>query len=106
MEIYPRAAVERAMKIQEVILRAVAKKITWVQAAEILGLCERQMRRWKERYRSSAMTDCSITAWGSPVRNVYRWRRWRRFCACIKRSTGIATCGIFTRSCAISTTAG
>jgi len=26
METYPRAAVERAMKIQEVILRAVAKK--------------------------------------------------------------------------------
>jgi transposase len=50
MESYPRAAVERAMKIQEVILRAVAKKITWAQAAEIIGLCERQMRRWKERY--------------------------------------------------------
>jgi hypothetical protein len=44
MESYPRAAVERAMKIQEVILRAVAKKITWTQAGEILGLCERQMR--------------------------------------------------------------
>jgi hypothetical protein len=28
METYPRAAVERAMKIQEVILRAIAKKIT------------------------------------------------------------------------------
>jgi transposase len=42
--------VERAMKIQEVILRAVAKKITWTQAGEIIGLCERQMRRWKERY--------------------------------------------------------
>ncbi|HTQ59923.1 MAG TPA: ISNCY family transposase [Candidatus Solibacter sp.] len=38
------------MKIQEVILRAVAKKITWAQAGEIIGLCERQMRRWKERY--------------------------------------------------------
>jgi transposase len=50
METYPRSAVERAMKIQEVILRAVAKKITWVQAAEIIGLCERQMRRWRERY--------------------------------------------------------
>jgi transposase len=51
MESYPRAAVERAMKIQEVILRAVAKKITWAQAGEIIGLCERQMRRWKERYQ-------------------------------------------------------
>jgi hypothetical protein len=51
METYPRAAVERAMKIQEVILRAVPKKITWAQAGEIIGLCERQMRRWKERYQ-------------------------------------------------------
>jgi transposase len=50
METYPRAAVERAMKIQEVILRAVAKKITWMQAGEIIGLCERQMRRWRRRY--------------------------------------------------------
>lgn len=45
-----RAAVERAVKIQEVILRAVAKKITWAQAAEIIGIGDRQMRRWKERY--------------------------------------------------------
>src|SRR5499427_6386677 len=51
METYPRAAVERAMKVQEVILRAVAKKITWAQAGEIIGLCDRQMRRWKERYQ-------------------------------------------------------
>jgi hypothetical protein len=51
METYPRAAVERTMKIQEVILRAVAKKITWAQAGEVIGLCERQMRRWKERYQ-------------------------------------------------------
>lgn len=50
METYPRAAVERAMKVQEVIMRAMAKKITWAQAGEIIGLCERQMRRWKERY--------------------------------------------------------
>jgi hypothetical protein len=38
METYPRAAVERAMKIQEVILRAVAKKITWTQAGEIIRM--------------------------------------------------------------------
>ena len=49
METYPRAAVERAMRIQEVILRAIAKKIIWRQAGEIIGLCERQMRRQKER---------------------------------------------------------
>jgi len=51
MHTYPRAAVERMMKVQEVILRALAKKITWWQAAEILGLSDRQMRRWHWRYR-------------------------------------------------------
>ena len=50
MESYSRAAVERAMKVQEVILRAVAKKITWWQAAEIIGISDRSMRRWRERY--------------------------------------------------------
>lgn len=47
---YSEAAVERAMKVQEVILRAAAKKITWMQAAEILGVSPRHMRRWKEKY--------------------------------------------------------
>src|SRR3954471_15324271 len=40
---------ERMMKVQEVLLRAMAKKITWWQAAEILGVSERSMRRWRER---------------------------------------------------------
>src|SRR5713101_2869874 len=47
---YTRAAMERAMKVQEVILRAMGKKITWWQAAEIIGISDRQMRRWRERY--------------------------------------------------------
>jgi hypothetical protein len=38
------------MTVQEVIMRAMAKKFIWTQAGEIIGLCERQMRRWKERY--------------------------------------------------------
>ena len=50
MDSYSKAAVERAMKVQEVILRAMAKKITWWQAAEIIGISDRQMRRWRERY--------------------------------------------------------
>ncbi len=51
MHSYPRAAVERMMKVQEVILQAMAKKITWWQAAEIIGMSDRQMRRWHWRYR-------------------------------------------------------
>src|SRR5260370_25933829 len=31
-------------------LRAMAKRITWWQAAEIIGISDRQMRRWRERY--------------------------------------------------------
>ena len=47
---YSKAAMERAMKVQEVILRAIAKRITWWQAAEIKGISDRHMRRWWERY--------------------------------------------------------
>jgi len=50
MDSYSRAAVERARKVQEVILRALAKKITWWQAAEIIGISDRSMRRWHQRY--------------------------------------------------------
>ena len=50
MESYSRAAMERAMKVQEVILQAMARKITWYQAAEIIGISDRHMRRWRERY--------------------------------------------------------
>ena len=50
MKLYPEAAMERAMKVQEVILRALAKKLTWWQAAEIIGISVRSMRRWRWRY--------------------------------------------------------
>ena len=50
MDSYSKTAMERAMKIQEVILRAMAKKITWWQAAEILGFSDRHLRRMRERY--------------------------------------------------------
>jgi transposase len=47
---YSEAAWERAMKVQEVILRALAKRITWWQAAEILGMSGRSLRRLRQRY--------------------------------------------------------
>src|SRR3954462_8968902 len=46
---YTSSEMERMMKIQEVLLRAMAKKITWWQAAEIIGVSARTMRRWRER---------------------------------------------------------
>jgi transposase len=46
---YAPGAVERAMKAQEVIVRALAGTLTWIQAAEILGLSPRTVRRWRWR---------------------------------------------------------
>jgi transposase len=40
---------ERMMKLQDVLLKAMAKKITWWAAAEIIGISDRSMRRWRER---------------------------------------------------------
>jgi transposase len=37
------------MKLQDVLLKAMAKKITWWDAAEIIGVTDRTMRRWRER---------------------------------------------------------
>jgi transposase len=44
---YSEAVWERAMKIQEVILRALSGEIHWFQAAEILGVSTRTMRRYR-----------------------------------------------------------
>ena len=52
MGVYPAPAVERAMKVQEVILRAMSGEFAWVQVAEILGLSARSMRRWRARYQA------------------------------------------------------
>ncbi len=48
------------MKLQDVLLKAMAKKISWADAAEIIGVSCRTMRRWRERMEeggSSGLTD-------------------------------------------------
>ena len=50
-KLYREAAVERAMKVQEVIMRAMAKQITCWQAAEILGVSTRTVRRMKRNWK-------------------------------------------------------
>src|SRR2546427_409046 len=68
MEAYPRAAMERAMKVQDVMLQAMAKKITWWQAAEILGISDRPMRRWRERYVEEGYNGLLDRRRGKPSR--------------------------------------
>jgi len=57
---YLASAVERAMKIQEVILRALSGQLTWLQAADILGRSPRSIRRLRlmyERYGQAGLFD-------------------------------------------------
>src|ERR1700683_5028463 len=44
------------MKLQDVILKAMAKKISWLDAAEIIGVCDRTMRRMRESYQQFGYT--------------------------------------------------
>src|ERR1700674_5057335 len=46
----PARETERMMKLQDVILRAMASKLTWIQAAEIAGMSVRNMQRMRQRY--------------------------------------------------------
>src|SRR5262245_1888675 len=48
--LYPPVALERAMTIREVVLRAMSGEITWIQAAEIIGCTPRSLRRWRGRF--------------------------------------------------------
>lgn len=47
---YPDAAWERAMTVQQVLLKALSGEIHWYRAADILGFSARTLRRWRERY--------------------------------------------------------
>jgi transposase len=49
---YPDAAWERAMRVEEVVLKALSGEIHWFRAAEILGMSPRTLRRWRERYET------------------------------------------------------
>lgn len=49
---YSDGAWERAMKVQDVILRALSGELHWFRAAEIVGLSARRLRRWRQRYES------------------------------------------------------
>jgi transposase len=47
---YSSAAWERAMRMQDVILRAMSGELSWFAAADILQMTPRNLRRWRERY--------------------------------------------------------
>ena len=105
MERYEPAAVERAMKVQEVILKAMAGQMTWLQAAEVLRIRPRTLRRWKwkmERFGVQGLFDrrCQVPSQrrvpGSVVETIlrlyqdrYQEFNVRHFHKVVKRDHGI-----------------
>ncbi len=67
------------MKLQEVLLRATSGKIKWWQAAELIGISERQMRRWRKRLEDKALRDCWTGDGGSPAAGGCRRSKPKRF---------------------------
>src|SRR5271169_6927488 len=57
---------ERMMKVQDVLLTAMAKKITWWAAAEILGVTDRTMRRWRQRLETNGYSGLADRRKGKP----------------------------------------
>ena len=54
------------MKVQDVLLKAMAKKITWWEAAEIIGVSERTMRRWRERMEEEQLVGIARAIIANP----------------------------------------
>jgi len=47
---FTREAVERAMRVQEIIVRGLSGELTWLQVADILGRSPRSIRRMRWRF--------------------------------------------------------
>src|SRR3954467_2524260 len=52
----PARNMERMMKLQDVILKAMAKKLSWLEAAEIAGMSVRNMQRKRQAYVEDGYT--------------------------------------------------
>jgi transposase len=53
---YTQAAVERAVKVHEVLMQALNGRQPWIQIAEVLGVSTRTVRRLRRRYELNGFT--------------------------------------------------
>ena len=110
---YSLGAMERALKVQEVLLRAIAGQLTWIQAAEILGCSVRSIRRYRlrlERRGYDGLFDhrrrrpsprCAPTAEVQRLLALYRERyqgfNVRHFHQVARREHGVGFCYAFVK---------
>jgi transposase len=57
---------ERMMKVQDVLLKAMSKQISWWDAAEIIGVSDRTMRRWRFRLERDGYSGLGDRRKGQP----------------------------------------
>lgn len=105
MQAYSPTAKERAMKMREVLLEALAGKMTWIEAAEVLGLSPRTVRRWREKFDESGIDGLydgrrqSPSDRAVPAKELQKWLRLyrerfagynvRHFCSIARRKHGL-----------------
>jgi transposase len=103
--LFPPSALERAMKVKEVIFRAISGEYTWLQAAEILGMNPRSLRRWRQRMELYGYAGLIDMRRGIPsprrapvaeierivrlYRDVYRGYNAQHFYQTVKREHGV-----------------
>lgn len=103
--LYPPSAMERAMKVKEVIARALNKEYSWIQAGEILGMSARGLRRWRARLEKWGDRGLIDKRSGRPsarrvavveaerilelYRERYRGFNVRHFCETVRREHGV-----------------
>src|ERR1700690_2500509 len=89
---------ERMMKLQDGILKAMAKKLSWMEAAEIAGMSVRNMQRMRERYREHGYSGLFDRRRGKTAITGCRWRPPNGYWRGTGTSTRTSTCGISTKS--------
>jgi len=66
------------MKLQDVLLKAMAKKIGWWDAAAIIGVTDRTMRRWREWLEAEGYSGLVDRRKGQPSDKRVPLARWPR----------------------------
>ena len=61
---------ERAMKVKDVMVRALAGELSWLQAADLVGMNVRSMRRWRRRLETWGMEGLVDRRFGPSPRKV------------------------------------
>jgi transcriptional regulator with GAF, ATPase, and Fis domain len=62
----------RAMTRREVIAKAIAGQLTWMQAAQVLGITPRHLGRIRQRYQRWGISAVMDQRGGRPRRKMFR----------------------------------